>query len=690
MTRNQYHNDFEDKLINILTSSEVDGKFSFPIFFSKWFRKFGTSYFFLFKKNLKVTNIQFAELLALIRTHTVPKAEEGNEPILDLQFLSVSEFKTAICEIINAFPRVGSKSNGFHYDIIVKLYSSLLRRIMVIDSFFGSCVVFIPPHLTVDLLSICAYSGYIHSCGYNVFIRKVYKTKREDFFSAIDKHLKRYLEKGKRAFFSVYAHEDFTKCDREQASELRYGLDDVKIFVEKFYMGSYQLVAILKEMKEKFKKTLEIPDSGNDKTSQEKFRRQPNADTSRTLWLIIDYSIGKESRHPGEARYFICYDQLYINESPFHLFDENKPAWISHTTIPHTLIGAMINITKPWWPSNGKVSLADPFVGTGTTWLEALKYSNVSVECGDIEPITPLIAADNVTFFCASLDDLKMFEIILQADPTSEDNNRAKRPYMWAVKFLARLLKPEDSHSNKIPNISKQIVKILKSKTLFDRLLFYIALRTYQRNIFAFRRESIDWTSAYRMEAKVLAGQLKNLYELKLREQNKSDQKGTISIFQGNYSLSCSIGFDSLVRFHDEKKVCSIIKIQDARQLKEKSYDVIVTDPPYGFNTDDDPKELAKLYADVIKAMIFALKDDGQLVLCLPDWSHTGRQVPYFTRKEFITQQVLAMAEQAKREVINSAYAVPPPSEIFRAPFYWESERALRRAILHFRIRTRQ
>lgn len=688
MTRNQHLNDFENKLIDTLTSSENDGKFLFSKFFSKWFREFGTSYFFLFKKNLKVTNIQFAELLALIRTHTKPKAE-GCEPILGLQFLSVSEFKAAIFEIVNAFPCAGSESSGFQYNIIVNLYSSLLRRIIVIDSFFGSCVVFIPPHLKVDLLSICAYSGYIHSCGYNVFIRKVYKTKKEDFFGAIDKHLKSYLKEGKRTFFSVYAHEDFTKFDREQASELRYGLDDVKIFVEKFYMGQYPLVAILKEMKEKYKKVLEIPNSGNDKTSQEKFREQPNADTSRTLWLIMDYSIGKEFRHPGEARYFICYDQLYINENPFHLFDENKPAWISHTTIPHTLIGAIVNITKPWWPSNGKVSLADPFVGTGTTWLEALKYSNVSVECGDIEPITPLIAKDNVTYFRASLDDLEMFTNILQQDTTFE-NNSNKLSYKWAVGFLADLLEQEDSYSNKIPMFSEQIVETLNSKTPLERLFVYVALRTHQRNFFAFSRKSIDWLTAYRMEADVLAGQLKNLHELKCRNQNKICQEGTISVFQGTYSLSCSFDLDSLLRFHDEKKVCSIIKIQDARRLEPKSYDVIITDPPYGFNTDDDPKELAELYAGVIRAMIYALKDEGQLVLCLPDWSHTGRQVPYFARKELITQQVLAIAEEAKREVVNSAYAVPPPAEIFRAPFYWESERALRRAILHFRIRNCQ
>jgi tRNA G10 N-methylase Trm11 len=129
----------------------------------------------------------------------------------------------------------------------------------------------------------------------------------------------------------------------------------------------------------------------------------------------------------------------------------------------------------------------------------------------------------------------------------------------------------------------------------------------------------------------------------------------------------------------------------DESPLQARTCDVVITDPPYGFNTDDNPEELARLYSAVIERMISALKDEGQLVLCLLDRSHTGRRSPFFTHKELITQQVLSIAEQAtpKREVIIPAYAVPQQRQIFRAPYYWESERALRRAILHFRIRDR-
>lgn len=73
------------------------------------------------------------------------------------------------------------------------------------------------------------------------------------------------------------------------------------------------------------------------------------------------------------------------------------------------------------------------------------------------------------------------------------------------------------------------------------------------------------------------------------------------------------------------------------------------------------------------------------MVIALPDWSHTGRQIPAFALKDFVAHQVLIVAEELKREVIISG--VQAPRAVGGPPFYWESEKALRRAILHFRFR---
>ncbi len=184
-------NDFEKLLADILLSSEklhteqhlrvkksVGKKqwhFSVSDFYDKWFREHGKAYYFLFRKNLKVTNIQFAELLSLIRAHN--KSKETDEPVHELQFLSVSRFYEAVAEIVNSFPRKDDEPRS-RYELISRMYYSLLSRHVVVDTFYGSCAVYIPPNLEIDLPLICAHSGYIHSCGINVFTRKIDKSKK--------------------------------------------------------------------------------------------------------------------------------------------------------------------------------------------------------------------------------------------------------------------------------------------------------------------------------------------------------------------------------------------------------------------------------------------------------------------------------------------------------------------------------
>src|SRR5208337_4492925 len=92
--------DFRDIFLICLRSSSGDQGFDAAEFFNEWFRGYGKCYFFLFSKNLKVTNIQFAELLSLLRCYVGP--ESKNAQIGDLRFLSVDEFQNAIADIVGA------------------------------------------------------------------------------------------------------------------------------------------------------------------------------------------------------------------------------------------------------------------------------------------------------------------------------------------------------------------------------------------------------------------------------------------------------------------------------------------------------------------------------------------------------------------------------------------------------------
>jgi len=666
------------------------GGFSFWRFFEKWFREKGSSYYFVFKKNLRVTNIQFAELTALIRSHNLVRGTE--ESLHDLQFVALQDFITGLQELVESFSPLSTHNVN---ELIASLYAPVLRRQIVIHQFFGSCAVFIPPHLDIDLASVCGYSGYIHDCGEIVYLQQVDYAGKHVFFDAIDRYLLSRRDR-ESVFFTMFAHEDFTPNDRMMESYLRDGLDDLKFYVEKFYMGTHLLVSVLHEMREKFAGRLVIPEPGDFRETHPKLREQKNVDASRSLWFLVDQSVGPNPREKGEERFFICYEQQFVNENPFHIFDENKPAWIAPVTIPHTLLGAMLNLTEV---SRGrdakrKVIVRDPFSGTGTTWLECLKYQNVLAQCSDLEPITPALVADNLKFFKTSTSDLKRLIGQLEAltasaveklqQPeriTGGKNEPALEAYNKAIALFDTVHLDDRTYAVTFP---KALIRSLRRLTLLERILFYLALRTARRNMAAIERRSATWSTIFCKEARSLVAQIKTLCTQRERGRKEYNGHANFALAQGNYSLSLSLAKAVLKSTPDPTN--RAITVKDALDIEPDSCDIIVTDPPYGFNTDDDPHQLASLYSQMISVFIRALKNEGQLVLCLPDRSHIGRRSYFFTHKQMVTHQVLAAAEAAHREVIALTFAVPR-RDIFRPPYYWESERALRRAILHFRIR---
>ena len=621
---------------------------------------------------------------------------------------------------MNTFPRNDAHPRQ-RYEKIAESYSELLKRTIVFEPNFGSCVVYVPYGLTVDLQSICALSGYIHSCGYNIYIRNVYKATKKEFFDRLKIYLREERRqllgsdaKGTKVLFRPYSHEDFTGSDREMKEELRSGLDDVKIYVEKFFIGRERLASTIEEMRKEFAAELVIPEPGDYKIKDPKAREgHTDLDRSTTIWLNIDHSIDRSHHHPGDRHFFICNEQQYINENPAHIFDENKPAWVDHTTIPHTLMGAMINLTRPHRPAEAVVRMYDPFVGSGTTWLEALKYPEVEFTGTDKDKMAPLLAEDNAAFFSSSYQEACFYkeqlaqlvadEVMCCPDPFEEQPALFTEQHRQAMDIFRQLI--TDKYS--IRDISDDDVQLLRTAKLNDRLTFYLMLRTIRRYAAALNTRSINWKEAFRQQAAELCADFRRLCVLKERKaargvhsddlKNVHDGKSRVQMLVGEYSYSCSLNpaiFGSAMRNDSIGRESNAqISSQDIMQLADgeisDEYDVIITDPPYGFNVDSGPEHLADLYAKAFEVMIRALKDGGQLIFAVPDWSHTGRQLPAFTHKEFLTHQILVAAEKCGKEIFNTAIHIPYGNVRNHPPYYWESERALRRAILHFRFRTR-
>jgi hypothetical protein len=55
-----------------------------------------------------------------------------------------------------------------------------------------------------------------------------------------------------------------------------------------------------------------------------------------------------------------------------------------------------------------------------------------------------------------------------------------------------------------------------------------------------------------------------------------------------------------------------------------------------------------------------------------------------FASKDYVAHQILAAADDAGLRAVTPAEFIGQPRGAFDRPYYWESDKALRRAILHF------
>lgn len=676
-------------LLQSLRSATSRTKFSPARFFATWFSSPG-GFFFLFRKNLSVTDIQYAELLALIRQY----AKRDSSPLANtLSFSSPNEFKELSGSLVQQLIDVSLDVDAA-LRLAVELYEPIFHSLIVVRPFYGSCVAYLPPGMTIDLVSICGMSGYVHSCGPAVYIRRIEKAKSNEFFEALDNYLVQYKTADRRVVFAPFAHEDFSEFDKDRPhvrEDLRHGLDDVKLYVEKMSMGTSRLVSVLEDMRKVYSDRLDIPPPGD-------YRVKHPSVAKNTLWLIGDHAVRSEDlRAPGEERYFICYDQWYYNDSPFFIFDENKPAWVSHTTLPHTLAAAMINVTKPW-PDGLMMKMVDPFMGTGTTLLEASKENNLVISGVDIDSVAKLIASDNLEFFALSPDALgELHGFLTQlARELTDDNELGNADgelfpgpmtaYQWARRVIDGLRSSELASGGGLA-FSADVLEVMKSETLTSRVVFYICLRSWIRYQAALYRGSLTWVEAFRKSASELIDELADFRDWAVRARAASDSRGHLGVFVARYSDRCAVNPHRLEKFSAAWEAGHIVyRVGDAADLQANEYDLIVTDPPYGFNTDEEFANLAQLYKRVVRALVRALRDGGQLVLSLPEASKTGRPVPLFARASTVMQHVLAEARTAGLVSLSPSATLPSPRHLFTSPYYWESEKALTRTVLHFRF----
>jgi Putative RNA methylase family UPF0020 len=652
-------------------SSENKDYFDSKVFFDQWFRKYGKSYHFVFRKNLKVTNIQFPELVSLIRQF---HENNGNDKFSDLQFLSVKEFQQEIWGIVNSFSSVKDKKEKSKF--IAEKYYDILEKCIVIDCFYGSCAVFTPLNLTLNLKSICAYSGYIHNCGMNIYIRNTEKASKDELFKKLDTYVNT-IEDDKKVWFEVHAQSRKQKLNKS----LRDGHDELKIHVEKFYMGGNQLSKVLSDLEIKYKDQLIVNSNGLSEISESKDRN-----LKKSLCLLIDNAINFSSLEKGEKQYFICYEQLYKNTNPFYVFKEDKPAKSAPVTIPNTLLGAMINIAEPF--SIKCCKLMDPFAGTGTTYFEAIKYESIErIQFYDNDKFCKFLFEDNIKFFKCKIEDLKQHtEDLIQYVKFLELSSRDREDERYEIYNSVIEFIEENIDDIERFRISDETHRFLSGIGFLGRLIFYVRLRViwkYYVKPYGNRKEDLDDFCIREIE--FLINQIEKFVNIKHACKNSQAEDDRILVFQGKkyYSECCMIDFDKILSSNKY-----VYTTEDACNIEgSREYNIIVTDPPYGFNVDINPKKLADIYANVLERMIKLLVNNGQLIISLPNRSYNGQNLYFFCQKDFIIRQVLSIAKKCDKEVVFPAYSLPHQNALFRPPYYWNSSHTLSRSILHFRFR---
>ena len=689
-------------------------------FFDPWFKQYGYSYTFIFKQSLKVTNIQYAELISLIKDNIKFEPDDDKDSI---QFLCVSDFNETIENLLSSFSENFSELQEDEdlLKCIEDSYLSLFKHIIVVDAFWNSCVIFLPYNMALNIETVCAQSGYVHSCGNNIYTRRISKAEKNIFYDIIDSYITKNKIKN-NTLFVPYSHEDFTPFDRDEGqSFLKNGLDEIKFYAEKFYMGEFSFTDVIHEMESRFKEKLEIPKAGD-------YHLCIKGKSKSSIFLIVDRRpLNEQSNYPSREVFYICYEQKYINENPYHLFDENKPGWIDHVTIPHTLMGSMLNIAMPIAKKyrekdTDKINILDPFVGSGTTYLESLKYFDINFSGSDLTPLATIVAKDNLLFFRLKYDDLNKiylrvchWQSALIGENTSafsekereyintkintinvEMSKSATRHfkrgsdsiYTNVIKEFEIIMNNFDENHQDVDSIIKECLDGLKE---FDaHLCFYLCLKAYKRNIKGFNRKSVDLYCALFRELEKFGTEITNLIKLRKRidkiDNDEIKQNGQNVSYLANFSNGCSVDIDKLDVDNVEKTIKSNRDvIEELNESTENKYDIIITDPPYGFNTHEETKEFARLYADMLPKMLNKLKPHGQLLICLPEASNTGRMIHYFTQKRIIMHQLLTYASK-NRSIILPLNIISTPKWLYKAPYFWESEKVLRRSILHFVI----
>lgn len=649
-------------------------------FVQRWWREKDNGHFFLFKRNIRATNMQYAELISLLNLYSGGESPRSRR----LRFLTYEQagrFISGLCADMR-----GAMTKGVSTaDIAQELAHSFIEffsQAALIDPFACSCTVALPPSVSVDLAAICAESGFIHSCGKAFFQRPLERARIDELVEDLSQYLDANPAHKKR-LFAVFSHEDFTPFERK-TSDLRDGLDEIKLYIDKVHLGDISLVDAVEQLREEFGDALYFALPGDYRHTHLSARHSEDLASDSTIWLIGERSFTADPRLERNPTHLVCYEQLFRNANPMLLFEEEMPAWLGPVTMPHSLAAAMINLTRRGQPQTSEVTLADPFAGSGTLILEALKFGNVTAAASDILPGSTLAIDLNRRFFSLSRDELSRLATDLRRFVERLENKDVGR--------LSRVL--QANNTDKSFPLRTVTTATLANVNWTETIVRYLAFRA------GLRPADISGRTYNERRVNQFIREVGDLLErldkfITIREAQEGAQATeTSELIDGNqlfeiipaledgYSKAVTLRSEVLAQSGDRVR----LKSSPIKDVSLAEAQAIICDPPYGFNTDEDRSSLLSVYRTLVDRIVDAVPESGklQVVLCLPDFAFTGRSMASFTRAAVVSQMLgaAATARDIRLHMVNPA--LEDMIRDFGRVYYWESNRALRRRILHF------
>ncbi|WP_129590958.1 hypothetical protein [Bradyrhizobium shewense] len=712
--------------------------------------------FFLFWKNMSVTNLAINELVALVRLNSKVRPETATADSANTYFVSDSDYTSFIEEIWTSFfgeqplPRKDVvqriKEVGDH---LIRYHRQSLERTIILEYYHTSALLHIPLSLEIDLQNVVSASGYIQSAGPGLYARNIEKAAKGDLIAQLNRYLDRTPQK--KFFLVPYADEFFSPWEKaHSASSLRNGLDGVRFYFRKHAIGELTLQQMLSLIPSETNGRVIVASGLKEYWVERQQSIKAGACDDTTIWFVSDHNVhetdlrGYFSR--GTKQYFFVYAQLIYNASQLNLFKERKPAWLAPVTLPHTLCGAMVNIAQDHWARtqegnpNTPPIILDAFCGTGTTLIDlAYRFQNAIVVGFDKDSFSYSLCRDNLEFLAADIEDVETFKTSY-CDPVYAEQrfaddiktfldafgqpkwDKRKSPENLLVAVVERLLY-ELINDRSTTSIQLENAKFIgwvqevldkgfgdSFQTFLEPLksthkwLCYLAWRGLVNGRSSVRSHD-DLLAVIRRELQQFSVELKQHVEAMRCPTWITDGHQRFALAKGTYSPQSLLDRKRLSELAEKIKRITvselkqgllanklepgiyIANVEDSARALENfpgAFDILITDPPYGFNTHFEGGSLMGLFGTFFPQAVRSLSPKGQLIVSLPEHSRNGRQVPFYQTRSVVTQQIITAAHDQGKQIVNFSDGLPDRAGIFRPPYYWFSPAGVSRSILKF------